>query len=652
MSQAKNLIITSTQRAAFPVEFGVLTDNRDIPKSSPLIKLNPIIDENIIRIGGRLRHAELEIGLDVFGPWNVTARRTRGGHAQSKRWAIMFTCMSTRAVHIEVIETMDTSSCINALRRFFAIRGPPKQLRSDRGTNFIGASKELGLAKEPQEDTVQRFLGEQGCTWEFNPPYSSHMGGAWERMIGVARRILDSMLLQGPSHLSHEVLCTLMAEVTTMINPRPLVSVSADPDFPLILTPAMLLTQKDGRSPAPPGDFNDKDLFRSQWRQVQSLASKFWSRWRNEYLPTLQSRRKWNEARRNLQKGDLVLLKDCQVPRNEWPLALIPSAITGRAAFPVEFGVLTDNRDIPKSSPLIKLNPIIDENIIRIGGRLRHAELEIGLDVFGPWNVTARRTRGGHAQSKRWAIMFTCMSTRAVHIEVIETMDTSSCINALRRFFAIRGPPKQLRSDRGTNFIGASKELGLAKEPQEDTVQRFLGEQGCTWEFNPPYSSHMGGAWERMIGVARRILDSMLLQGPSHLSHEVLCTLMAEVTAMINPRPLVSVSADPDFPLILTPAMLLTQKDGRSPAPPGDFNDKDLFRSQWRQVQSLASKFWSRWRNEYLPTLQSRRKWNEARRNLQKGDLVLLKDCQVPRNEWPLALIPSAITGRYGRYGR
>ncbi|KAJ8014077.1 hypothetical protein DPEC_G00036510 [Dallia pectoralis] len=138
----------------------------------------------------------------------------------------------------------------------------------------------------------------------------------------------------------------------------------------------------------------------------------------------------------------------------------------------------------------------------------------------------------------------------------------------------------------------------------------------------------------------------MLLQGPSHLSHEVLCTLMAEVTAIINARPLVSVSVDPDFPLILTPAMLLAQKDGRSPAPPGDFNDKDLFRSQWRQVQSLASKYWSRWRNEYLPTLQSRRKWNEARRNLQKGDLVLLKDCQVPRNEWPMALIHSVIPGK------
>lgn len=272
----------------------------------------------------------------------------------------------------------------------------------------------------------------------------------------------------------------------------------------------------------------------------------------------------------------------------------------------------------------------------------------VGLDVFGPWKITARRTRGGHAESKRWAILFTCMSTRAVHIEVIESMDTSSCINALRRFFAIRGPAKQLRSDHGTNFVGASNELGLSKQQQGSSIQRYLSEQGCSWEFNPPHSSHMGGSWERMIGVARRILDSMLLQHHIRLSHEVLCTLMSEVSAIINARPLVPVSADPDAPFILTPAMLLTQKVG-APPPPGDFLDTDLHRSQWRQVQALASMFWTRWRHEYLPTLQSRRKWVEDRRNLREGDVVLLKDSQAARNEWPMALVTSTFPSQDGK---
>lgn len=167
----------------------------------------------------------------------------------------------------------------------------------------------------------------------------------------------------------------------------------------------------------------------------------------------------------------------------------------------------------------------------------------VGLDVFGPWSVMTRRSRGGRAESKRWAIMFSCLSSRAVHIEIIESMDASSCINALRRLLALRGPAKQLHSDCGTNFIGACVELGMDK-----TVQKYLGEQGCSWDFKPPYASHMGGSWECMIGIARRILDSMLMQHKTRLTHEVLSTLMAEVTAIMNARPLLSVSTDPQQP--------------------------------------------------------------------------------------------------------
>lgn len=99
------------------------------------------------------------VGLDVFGPWEVTACRTKGVQANSKRWAVLFTCMSTRAVHIELIKTMTASSFINALCRFFAIRGPAKQLRSDCGTNFVGASKEMKLdPPKPSETSMDAYL--------------------------------------------------------------------------------------------------------------------------------------------------------------------------------------------------------------------------------------------------------------------------------------------------------------------------------------------------------------------------------------------------------------------------------------------------------------------------------------------------------------
>ncbi|XP_041417319.1 uncharacterized protein LOC108712235 [Xenopus laevis] len=273
----------------------------------------------------------------------------------------------------------------------------------------------------------------------------------------------------------------------------------------------------------------------------------------------------------------------------------------------------------------------------------------VGLDVFGPWSVATRHTRGVHTGAKRWAVMFTCMSSRAVHIEVIESMDASSFINAFRRFIAIRGPVKCIRSDRGTNFVGAVKELQIPSNLDTAKVDRYLNEQGCTWTFNPPHSSHMGGVWERMIGIARKILDSIFSQvGSTRLTHESLVTFLAEVSAIMNARPLTTLSSDPEDLMILTPAMLLTQKTSTLSAPSGEFTEKDLYRRQWRQVQSLSNVFWDKWRKEYVSTLQSRRKWQTNKPNIRPGDVVLMKDHQSHRNEWPLGLITNTFPSKDG----
>lgn len=95
--------------------------------------------------------------------------------------------MSTRAIHIEFTESMDSSSFINALRRFFGIRGPAKQISSDCGTNFVGACSWLQMKPMNGDRGVQEYLSDNGCKWIINPPHSSHMGGSWERLIGVTR---------------------------------------------------------------------------------------------------------------------------------------------------------------------------------------------------------------------------------------------------------------------------------------------------------------------------------------------------------------------------------------------------------------------------------------------------------------------------------
>lgn len=126
-------------------------------------------------------------GVDVFGPWSVVIRRTRGGQASSKRWGVIFTCLSIRAIHIEVVEELSSTSFINALRRFIAVRGHVREFRSDRGTNFVCCTKDLQIDAINFEDSEMKFLFDKGTVCLFNPPHSSHMEGVWERMIKTTR---------------------------------------------------------------------------------------------------------------------------------------------------------------------------------------------------------------------------------------------------------------------------------------------------------------------------------------------------------------------------------------------------------------------------------------------------------------------------------
>ncbi|XP_053381699.1 uncharacterized protein LOC128549196 [Mercenaria mercenaria] len=269
----------------------------------------------------------------------------------------------------------------------------------------------------------------------------------------------------------------------------------------------------------------------------------------------------------------------------------------------------------------------------------------VGLDVFGPWAIVSRRTRGGMAQSKRWALLLTCMTTRAVHIEVLEEMSSSSFINALRRFIALRGNVKEFRSDRGTNFVGATEDLKVNVINVEcGPVPNYFRDSGVTWRFNPPHSSHMGGVWERMIGMARRILDGMLLGVTSkNLTHEVLTTLMAEVSGIINSRPLAPISNDPDCPVILSPAMLLNQKVQCESTVPFNIDQREMYRKQWKMVQVLSDMFWKQWKDSYIHVLQSRRKWKIPQPSVKNGDIVLLRGNNLPRNEWTVGIVENAI---------
>jgi hypothetical protein len=266
----------------------------------------------------------------------------------------------------------------------------------------------------------------------------------------------------------------------------------------------------------------------------------------------------------------------------------------------------------------------------------------VGVDYFGPFMVTR-----GRSLVKRYGCVFTCLTTRAIHIEVAHSMDTSSFINALLRFTSRRGNPEEIRSDNGTNFVGAEKELRIAlSEWNQGKIGKFLQQKDISWKFNPPSASHMGGVWERQIRTIRKVLGALLRQ--QTLNDESLSTLMCQVEAIINSRPITVISDDARDPEPLTPNHLLLLRSGPE-LPPGIFVKDDLYsRRRWKQVQYLADVFWRRWMKEYLPMLHQRQKWIQPKRNLTTGDIVLLVDENSPRCLWPLGRVVEAYPGKDG----
>lgn len=266
----------------------------------------------------------------------------------------------------------------------------------------------------------------------------------------------------------------------------------------------------------------------------------------------------------------------------------------------------------------------------------------VGVDYFGPVDV-----KRGRSIMKRYGVVFTCMTSRAVHLEVAYSLDTDSCINALRRFICRRGQVSHLRSDNGTNFVGAEKELRKALASlNHNRIEKVMSKKGIKWSFNPPAGSHHGGAWERMIRMIRKILCSVLRQ--QTLDDEGFHTVLCEAEAMLNDRPITRLSEDPNDLEALTPNHLLLLK-GKPVLPPGLFNKGDVYaRRRWKQTQYISDLFWKRWIREYLPLLQERQKWNQEKRNFVPGDLVMVADSTAPRGSWMLGRVLETFPDKRG----
>lgn len=258
-----------------------------------------------------------------------------------------------------------------------------------------------------------------------------------------------------------------------------------------------------------------------------------------------------------------------------------------------------------------------------------------GVDYFGPMTVVI-----GRRHEKRWGALFTCMTTRAVHLELVSSLSTDSAIAAIRRMAARRGWPRVMYSDNGTNFRGADAELRAAYAEWVTHFPHLGLEHRMKWKFIPPGAPHMGGAWERLVRSVKAALGAVLRQRA--LKEEVLLTLLIEAEHSINSRPLTHVSVDPSDPEALTPNHFLI---GASTGLPRTGPCDEASRKLWRTTQALADHFWRRWVDEYLPTLVPRGASDDLRRPLQVGDLVVVIDSTLPRATWPRGVVEAIHQG-------
>ncbi|XP_029696919.1 uncharacterized protein [Takifugu rubripes] len=175
-------------------------------------------------------------------------------------------------------------------------------------------------------DQIESSLIQKGVKWTFNPPAGAHHGGIWERIIRMVKRVLSSITNQ--QSLDDEGLVTVMCEVESILNSRPLTTVSSDPNDLEPLTPNHLMQLKV-QPLLPPGIFKQEDVYaRRRWRQIQYIADLFWTRWLQEYVPLMQERSKWSRIRLNFSMGDVVVIADAAAPRGSWVLGGVIEAIT------------------------------------------------------------------------------------------------------------------------------------------------------------------------------------------------------------------------------------------------------------------------------------------------------------------------------------
>lgn len=255
-----------------------------------------------------------------------------------------------------------------------------------------------------------------------------------------------------------------------------------------------------------------------------------------------------------------------------------------------------------------------------------------GVDFCGPIN-TYLRIRG-KGPIKSYLAVFVCLLTKAVHIEVVSDLSTKSFLNALKRMSGRRNTPCDIYCDNATNFVGASNQLQELKQflftkVTQQEIYKMCASDFIHFHFIPPRAPHFGGLWEAAIKSAKGLLYRSLAN--TRLTFEELTTVAVEIEAVLNSRPLSSLSSDPRA------------------LPERSLEDKSISNlDRYNTITAIKQKFWRRWSEDYINELRARVKWTSPAPNLTTGALVIIHEDNLPPQRWKLGRVESTVVGRDG----
>ena len=291
-----------------------------------------------------------------------------------------------------------------------------------------------------------------------------------------------------------------------------------------------------------------------------------------------------------------------------------------------------------------------------------------GLDFCGPFyakirdggpdETKAKKKRPCYRALKMYVALFSDASIRAIHLEVVPSQNTAQVHLALRRFLSVYPACTKIVSDNARSFVKAATDIKrLFNSRQGREVREVLAKRDLEWEFICPRAPWRGGFYERMVGTVKSALIKTL--GRSFVGYEEFRTIVAELTAVVNDRPITAAPTDINEPCALTPAQflrggpqpsplaatLLTDRLGPDGAPP-----EDELRERFRQRTTYFKHLAARWKRDYILQLRSA---NQTRGRLARpiavGDVCLLRDDAKPRIQWELVRVVKAHPGRDGR---